>query len=138
MNIPKELKGYTINFNESFKNYVDFEINKQGFNEWFESQLSWINCSRTFQGQRAIWTTSFIYRSNVTNMLYAIANWVEEDKQKDYLDTLIVCHNNNLEYEKENPIEIVKPVKEKRERKPKEPKIKQHNLFNNFSIKIKI
>ena len=48
-------------------------------------------------------TIDYPYRHTITETVFTIKNYVEENKQDEYFERLLKRHNDNLEYEQTNP-----------------------------------
>ena len=48
-------------------------------------------------------TIGYPYRHAITEIVFTIKNYVEENKQDEYFERLLERHSDNLEYEQTNP-----------------------------------
>ena len=120
------LKGYYEEISEFTKDFVSNEIAHIGKDAYFEYTFRQIDCTRvTKEGMRLMQTIGVDYRSNITELLYAIENY-GNDKSELY-EKLINIHNKNIEYEKINP-PIVYDNKKGKIKTKKEPKTKTKNV----------
>lgn len=113
MNIPKELKSYYIKPSKFTLDLLKHNIDKIGFNKYFEGQINcFLDCTKVWKtGQRPVMTTYVTYNYEISNTLVMIEEYAEN---KDYyIEQLINRHNNNLEFEANNPYDY-KPSKVKR------------------------
>lgn len=66
------------------------------------------------------------YEHNLAEVIYCIEYYIDESEQEIYYNDLLEIHNNNIQYEKENPIDrkikVVKTKSTKTTTKPKEDK----------------
>ena len=105
-------KKYIITLEKSDIDIINITIAEKGIEGFFSQQLVYLDCSRIVKDVRITQTTSFKYRVDISRYLHVI-NSIKNTKQYDiWLNKLITLHNNNLEYEKENPPIIYdKPAK---------------------------
>ena len=105
-------KKYIITLEKSDIDIINTTIAKKGIEGFFSQQLVYLDCSRIVKEVRITQTTSFKYRVDISRYLHVI-NSIKNTEQYDiWLNKLITLHNNNLEYEKENPPIIYdKPAK---------------------------
>lgn len=103
------LNDYIIKSDTFISNFVDNEIKSVGLNCYLDYQFRRLNCANTYpNGIRAIQTIDNSYKINITETVYIIQNYIEEYKRDEYLIKLLMLHQNNLEYEKQNPPIIYK------------------------------
>ena len=105
-------KKYIITLEKSDIDIINTTIAEKGIEEFFSQQLVYLDCSRIVKEVRITQTTSFKYKVDISRYLHVI-NSIKNTEQYDiWLNKLITLHNNNLEYEKENPPIIYdKPAK---------------------------
>lgn len=105
-------KKYIITLEKSDIDIINKTIAEKGIEGFFSQQLVYLDCSRIVKEVRITQTTSFKYRVDISRYLHVI-NSIKNTEQYDiWLNKLITLHNNNLEYEKENPPIIYdKPAK---------------------------
>lgn len=105
-------KKYIITLEKSDIDIINTTITEKGIEGFFSQQLVYLDCSRIVKEIRITQTTSFKYRVDISRYLHVI-NSIKNTEQYDiWLNKLITLHNNNLEYEKENPPIIYdKPAK---------------------------
>lgn len=105
-------KKYIITLEKSDIDIINTTIAEKGIEGFFFQQLVYLDCSRIVKEVRITQTTSFKYRVDISRYLHVI-NSIKNTEQYDiWLNKLITLHNNNLEYEKENPPIIYdKPAK---------------------------
>ena len=105
-------KKYIITLEKSDIDIINTTIAEKGIEGFFSQQLVYLDCSRIVKEVRITQTTSFKYRVDISRYLHVI-NSIKNTEQYDiWLNKLITLHNNNLEYEKENPPIIYdKPAK---------------------------
>lgn len=98
------LNNYIDKSDTFISNFVDSEIKSVGLDCYLDYQFRRLNCTNIYpNGMRAIQTIDHSYRVNITETVYLIQNYVEECKRDEYLIKLLMLHQNNLEYEKQNP-----------------------------------
>ena len=96
-------KKYIITLEKSDIDIINATIAEKGIEGFFSQQLVYLDCSRIVKEVRITQTTSFRYRIDISRYLHVI-NSIKNTEQYDiWLNKLITLHNNNLEYEKENP-----------------------------------
>ena len=105
-------KKYIITLEKNDIDIINTTIAEKGIEGFFSQQLVYLDCSRIVKEVRITQTTSFKYRVDISRYLHII-NSIKNTEQYDiWLNKLITLHNNNLEYEKENPPIIYdKPAK---------------------------
>ena len=83
---------------------VQHEIQSVGLDLFLEHNFHSLDCTRVCNdGLRPMQTIGYPYRHTITETVFAIKNYVEEDKQDEYFERLLKRHNDNLEYEQTNP-----------------------------------
>lgn len=103
------LNNYIDKSNIFISNFVDSEIKSVGLDCYLDYQFRRLNCANIYpNGMRAIQTIDNSYRVNITETVYIIQNYIEECKRDEYFIKLLMLHQNNLEYEKQNPPIIYK------------------------------
>ena len=84
--------------------FVQHEIQNVGLDLFLEHNFHSLDCTRVYNdGLRPMQTIGYPYRHTITKTVFAIKNYVEEDKQDEYFERLLKRHNDNLEYEQTNP-----------------------------------
>ena len=83
-------------------------------------------------------TIGYPYRKLITEIVFTIKNYVEEDKQNEYFERLLKRHSDNLEYEQTNPPIWYGTEKDRRKyekqyggsdsSKPKRKRVKQQDI----------
>ena len=85
-------------------NFVPHEIQSVGLDSFLEYNFHSLDCTRICKdGLRPTQTIGCIYRRLITETVFAIENYVEENKQDEYFERLLKRHSDNLEYEQINP-----------------------------------
>lgn len=103
------LNDYIDKSDTFISNFVDSEIKSVGLDCYLDYQFRRLNCTNVYpNGMRAIQTIDHSYRVNITETVYLIQKYVEECKHDEYFIKLLTLHQNNLEYEKQNPPIIYK------------------------------
>ena len=84
--------------------FVPYEIQRVGLEEFLEYNFNNLDCTRICKdGLRPMQTIGYPYRKLITEIVFTIKNYVEEDKQDEYFERLLKRHSDNLEYEQTNP-----------------------------------
>ena len=84
--------------------FILHEIKSVGLDCYLDYQFRRLNCANIYpNGMRAIQTIDHSYKINITETVYIIQNYIEECKRDEYFIKLLMLHQNNLEYEKQNP-----------------------------------
>ncbi len=119
------LNNYIDKSNTFISSFVDTEIKSVGLDCYLDYQFRRLNCTNIYpNGMRAIQTIDNSYRVNITETVYLIQNYVEECKRDEYFIKLLMLHQNNLEYEKQNP-----PIVYKQTVTKSKTKIKSNNVI---------
>lgn len=109
----KELDKYKVPLDGCDVEILDNRIKASGVDDVIQSQLRFLDCTRTIKGQwgdiRAIQTIDYTYKDELSKLLYVIDNYCE-DKVEHYAK-LLELHTANIEYEKQNPPIIYKKKK---------------------------
>ena len=84
--------------------FVPHEIQSVGLDSFLEYNFHSLDCTRVCKdGLRPMQTIGYPYRHTITETVFTIKNYVEEDKQDEYFERLLKRHSDNLEYEQTNP-----------------------------------
>lgn len=84
--------------------FVPYEIQRVGLEKFLEYNFNNLDCTRICKdGLRPMQTIGYPYRKLITEIVFTIKNYVEEDKQNEYFERLLKRHSDNLEYEQTNP-----------------------------------
>lgn len=103
------LNNYIDKSDTFINSFVDSEIKSVGLDCYLDYQFRRLNCTNIYpNGMRAIQTIDHSYKMNISETVYLIQNYVEEYKRDEYFIKLLTIHQNNLEYEKQNPPIIYK------------------------------
>ena len=122
--------------------FVPHEIQSIGLDSFLEYNFHSLDCTRVCKdGLRPMQTIGYPYRHIITETVFTIKNYVEEDKQDEYFEKLLKRHSDNLEYEQTNPPIWYGTEKDRRKyekqyigsdsSKPKRKRAKQQDI--NFS-----
>ena len=85
-------------------NFVPHEIQRVGLDSFLEYNFYSLDCTRVYKdGLRSMQTIGYPYRHAITEIVFTIKNYIEENKQDEYFERLLKRHNDNLEYEQINP-----------------------------------
>lgn len=137
------LNDYIDKSDTFISNFVDSEIKSVGLDCYLDYQFRRLNCTNVYpNGMRAIQTIDHSYRVNITETVYLIQKYVEECKHDEYFIKLLTLHQNNLEYEKQNPPIIYKQKITKNKTKVKNDDIiedkPKHTKKKNTTTKEKV
>lgn len=84
--------------------FVQHEIQSVGLDSFLKYNFHSLDCTRVCKdGLRPMQTIGYNYRYVITETVFTIKNYVEEDKQDEYFEKLLKRHSDNLEYEQTNP-----------------------------------
>ena len=84
--------------------FVQHEIKSVGLDSFLKYNFHSLDCTRVCKdGLRPMQTIGYPYRHAITETVFTIKNYVEENKQDEYLERLLKRHSDNLEYEQTNP-----------------------------------
>ena len=84
--------------------FVPHEIKSVGLDSFLEYNFRSLDCTRVYKdGLRPMQTIGYPYRRTITETIFTIKNYIEEDKQDEYFERLLKRHSDNLEYEQTNP-----------------------------------
>ena len=84
--------------------FVPHEIQSIGLDSFLEYNFHSLDCTRVCKdGLRPMQTICYPYRRTITEIVFTIKNYVEENKQDEYFEKLLKRHSDNLEYEQTNP-----------------------------------
>ena len=123
------INDYLLKLDDFDKSVIKQRLERESYEEFFDKQLLYLDCSRIYpSGLRAMQTIGFPYMHEMSIYTYVLGMLDDEELRNLYTEKLITTHNNNINYEKENP-----PVwydskkknarnKPKSKRQPKEPK----------------
>lgn len=151
------LNKYRLSQNKINIPFIKVEVNKYGAINFLQVTLRSIDCTNTFSdGTRLCQTNGYNYMSNLSQCLYVIENYIDDNEKDIWYQTIIDRHNKNLEFEKENPAPTISsPVKKKQsnsktrskvssESKEKKPTAAERKLaakvskLNALSVNLKI
>ena len=133
------IKKYIDEPDSFMTSFILHEIKSVGLNLFLEHNFYILDCTRVYKdGLRYMQTIGYLYRHIITETVFAIKNYVEEDKQDEYFERLLKRHNDNLEYEQTNPPIWYGNEKDRRKyekqygsndsSKPKRKRTKQHDI----------
>ena len=84
--------------------FVPQEIQSVGLDSFLEHNFHSLDCTRVYKDDlRPMQTIGYPYRRTITETIFTIKNYVEENKQDEYFERLLKRHSDNLEYEQTNP-----------------------------------
>lgn len=127
------IKAYIDEPDSFMLDFVPHEIESVGLEKFLEYNFNILDCTRiTKSGLRPMQTIGCTYRRTITETVFIINNYIEKDKQDDYLERLVKRHNDNIEYEKINPPIIYSKDKNKsKNEKQTKTKIKTKDKQDN-------
>ena len=83
--------------------FIIHEIKSVGIDLFLEHNFYILDCTRVYKdGLRSMQTIGYPYRHAITEIVFTIKNYVEENKQNEYFERLLKYHSNNIEYEQIN------------------------------------
>ena len=95
---------YTDELDSFMISFVPYEIQRVGLEKFLEYNFNNLDCTRICKdGLRPMQTIGYPYRKLITEIVFTIKNYVEENKQNEYFERLLKRHSDNLEYEQINP-----------------------------------
>lgn len=107
MDIRETLKNYLIPLDDFHKVQVDNRVNDYGRDYAWERHLEWLDCSRKFpDGSRIIQTNSHMYSSELSQILYLIDTYFDDDKEERY-ECVLKLHDCNIQFETIEPPTLV-------------------------------
>lgn len=134
MSIEDIIKTYHTDLDNCDRAMIDKRVEEKGIEEYLNQQLVYLDCTRVLDGMRMMQTIGYPYKREITSYLYAVE--MHAVHKHIWEEKLIERHQDNLEYEKENP-----PVwydgKPKKNNKRK-PKAKEGDMFPEETKKAKI
>lgn len=117
------LDNYVIELDFFTKSFIEQRIRNYGVDKVLENQFKSLDCTQlTSDGKRVQQTTGYSYKDEISQTLYIIQNYKNEDDE--LYSKLIELHENNLKFEEDNPPEV-STWKEKKKRTKREPKEKK-------------
>ena len=146
MNIKEITEQYYIELDDVDRAMIDRRVEEKGIEEYLNQQLVYLDCSRIIQGMRMMQTIGYPYKKEISSYIYALNNCVnfmtvensdiDNFNKEEWTNKLIERHEENLEYEKENP-PIWYDGKPKKNATRK-PKAKEGDMFPEETNKGKI
>lgn len=120
--------------------FVPHEIQSVGLDSFLEYNFHSLDCTRVYKdGLRPMQTIGYPYRHTITETVFTIKNYIEENKQDEYFERLLKRHSDNLEYEQTNPPIWYGTEKDRRKyekqygdsdsSKPKRKRAKQQDIY---------
>lgn len=99
------IKDYLDKPTQSMESFVKCQVETVGLDTFINNDYNKLDCSRVYNsGLRVMQTIGYPYRHMLTEFVYLIATYVEDEKvQEEWFTKLIQRHNDNIEYEKVNP-----------------------------------
>lgn len=154
------IQPYIREPDEFTKNYLDSEVSSSGFLGFYNFTIKLLDCTRILDdGKRLMQTIGYPYVNTISQLVYAIENYAEENDKDSLYNNILAQHKTNIEFEELNPpiwydgekgkkqFEKTYKVKTKttKEKKPREPKVTSSEKrlalkvakLNNLSFKIK-
>ena len=116
----KELDKYKKHLSDFYKVQVDARVVNYGRYGAWEKHLVWLDCTRRFpDGSRIIQVNSHNYESEMAQLLYLIDTYFDDVKYELY-DKVLKHHENNVQYDIDNPPTITPKSKQKTPRRKKD------------------
>lgn len=141
------LKDYIIELEQFDIDLINKSIVEKGIDKFLSQQLIYLDCSRIINGMRMMQTIGYPYKVEISRYLYVL-DMIKDDKTiSEYKNNLLIRHNLNLTYEKDNPpiwydkdkiINTKKENKHPRRRKVKEQTIPGFGNDTSSSLKAKL
>ena len=100
-----ELRDYITSLDDSDHKMIDQKVAEKGIEGYLNQQLIYLDCSRIIQGMRMMQTIGYPYQREISSYLYALETVAgnDFDFDKEWINKLLKRHQDNLEFEKENP-----------------------------------
>ena len=100
-----ELRDYITTLDDADHRMINQRVAEKGIEGYLNQQLVYLDCSRIIQGMRMMQTIGYPYQREISSYLYALETVAgnDFDFDKEWINKLLVRHQANLEYEKENP-----------------------------------
>lgn len=126
------LKDYIIELEQFDIDLINKSIVEKGIDKFLSQQLIYLDCSRIINGMRMMQTIGYPYKVEISRYLYAL-DMIKDDKTiSEYKNNLLIRHNLNLTYEKDNPpiwYDKDKIINTKKENKhPRRRKVKEQTI----------
>ena len=126
------LKDYIIELEQFDIDLINKSIVEKGIDKFLSQQLIYLDCSRIINGMRMMQTIGYPYKVEISRYLYVL-DMIKNDKIiSEYKNKLLIRHNLNLTYEKDNPpiwYDKDKIINTKKENKhPRRRKIKEQTI----------
>lgn len=101
----KVIEPYMIEVDSFMESFVSSELSVIGADKYLNYALRLLDCTKVWDnGLRPMQTITYTYRHDITEFVYVVNTFVENDNLKDdWFTKLIDRHNKNIEYEKINP-----------------------------------
>ena len=96
------LEPYIEPITDETQRYINNEVINVSKEELYSRYLRDLDCSREGLGFRLQQTISYTYIRTITNILYLVETYFQ-DELDNKLQEILELHNKNLEYEKLNP-----------------------------------
>lgn len=98
------IKKYIDEPDSFMTSFIQHEIQNVGIETFLEYNFNSLDCIRVYNnGLRPMQTIGYPYRHIITEIVFIIKNYIQENKQNEYFERLLKCHSDNLEYEQKNP-----------------------------------
>lgn len=107
MEIPEQIQRLSkyIEEPDNFMiNYIPHEIKRLGLENFLNISIKSLDASKVCpDGLRPIQTISYIYVRAITEIVYTIITYVDENDRDTWFNNLLTQHEANLEFEKTTP-----------------------------------
>lgn len=116
-NVLEAYKRYLTPF---YKTQVDNRVVNYGRDNTLQMHIDWTDCTKRFpDGSRIIQVNSHNYESEMAQLLYLIDTYFDDVKDELY-DKVLKHHENNVQYDIDNPPTITPKSKQKTPRRKKD------------------
>lgn len=98
------IKKYITDLDRFAIQFIKNEIKTVGLIQFLEYNFNSLDCTKLLKsGFRAMQTIGYPYMYKLTETVYTIDNYIEDNDKDDWYIRLLKLHEANIEYEKLNP-----------------------------------
>lgn len=99
------LNPYLLELKDEDFSLVRERYNRLGKEKAFEKHLQFMNCTRYFTNSnlRIIQTIGYPYKKEITDIIWFVNNFIEEQDKDYYFNKILEQHNENVKFEIDNP-----------------------------------